>query len=202
VAFSHWAAGLKRVLSFAYLLVWSWTEHVEAAMLRNEDPTNRLILIVDEIESHLHPKWQRAILPAFLKIASSLDESIEIQILTATHSPLVLASLEPHVQEEADRLFWFDLRENDVHFQLYPWAKHGDVIGWLTSPIFGLKEARSLEAEVVLDAAEAFMAADAEAQPENLRTEENIQQEMRRVLPGDDPIWSRWLLKTQGGIPQ
>jgi hypothetical protein len=127
---------------------------------------------------------------------------IEIQILTATHSPLVLASLEPHVQEEADRLFWFDLRENDVHFQLYPWAKHGDVIGWLTSPIFGLKEARSLEAEVVLDAAEAFMAADAEAQPENLRTEENIQQEMRRVLPGDDPIWSRWLLKTQGGIPQ
>ena len=39
-------------------------------------------------------------------------------------------------------------------------------------------------------------------QPLGLRTLEAIQKEMSRVLPGDDPIWSRWFLKTQGGLPK
>jgi hypothetical protein len=38
--------------------------------------------------------------------------------------------------------------------------------------------------------------------PEGLRIWQAIQNEMHRVLPGDDPIWSRWLLKTQGGVPR
>ena len=76
----------------------------------------------------------------------------------------------------------------------------GDVVGWLTSDIFGLKEARSLEGETVMLAAEAYMAGDTANQPENMRTKNAIQQQMTRVLPGDDPIWSRWLLKTQGGV--
>ena len=32
--------------------------------LRKESPTDRLILLVAKLESHLHPKWQRVILPA------------------------------------------------------------------------------------------------------------------------------------------
>ena len=44
VAFPHWAAGMKRVLSLAYLLVWTWSEHIQAAELRREKPTDRLFL--------------------------------------------------------------------------------------------------------------------------------------------------------------
>ncbi|WP_414589651.1 hypothetical protein [Scytonema sp. PCC 10023] len=29
-----------------------------------------------------------------------------------------------------------------------PWSKQGDTVGWLTSEIFGLKQARSKEAEI------------------------------------------------------
>jgi hypothetical protein len=159
-------------------------------------------LLVDEIEAHLHPKWQRTILPAHLQIADGLRAKVQVQVLAATHSPLVLASLEPLFDEARDRLFWFDLREGAVHFKLYPWAKQGDVMGWLTSPIFGLKEARSREAEVVLGAAEAYMANQTGKLPEGLQTQDAIEQEMHRVLPGDDLIWSRWLRKTQGGVPR
>ncbi len=150
----------------------------------------------------MHPKWQRVILPALMRVAESLRAHIAVQVVVTTHSPLVLASLEPRFDEDKDRLYWFDLRDGTVYFKPYPWAKHGDVIGWLTSPLFGLKEARSREAEVVLGAAEAYMAGNTEEQPEGLRTRQAIQKEMQRVLPGDDPIWSRWYLKTQGGVPR
>jgi AAA domain, putative AbiEii toxin, Type IV TA system/AAA domain len=138
VSYPQWSAGVRRIISFAYLIVWAWVEHKQAAELRNEVSADRIILIVDESEAHLHPKWQRTILPAILKVVDKLQKNISVQVIAATHSPLVLASVEPHFDEEKDQLFWFDLRETDVTFQPYEWAKHGDVIGWLTSPIFGL----------------------------------------------------------------
>ncbi len=38
---------------------------------------------------------------------------------------------------------YFDLQGDKVLFQDYPWAIQGDVVGWLTSEIFGLRQARS-----------------------------------------------------------
>ena len=159
VAFPHWAAGLKRVLSLAYLLVWSWAEHVQAAELRREQPTDQLVLIIDEVESHLHPKLQRTILPSILRAAEKLQENIVVQVFAATHSPLVLASVEPHFNEERDSLFLFKLEDGSTNVSLrkLPWAKQGDAVGWLTSPVFGLNQARSKEAENAIEAAEAFM---------------------------------------------
>ncbi len=54
----------------------------------------------------------------------------------------------------------------------------------------------------MMGAAEAFMAGDTRGQPAGLRTRAAIQKEMRRVLPGDDEMWSRWLLKTREGARQ
>ena len=45
------------------------------------------IVIIDEIETHLHPKWQREILPILSKIFPN------IQFFVATHSPQVVASV-------------------------------------------------------------------------------------------------------------
>ena len=45
------------------------------------------ILIVDEIDAHLHPSWQRRILPTLTKHFKNL------QIFCSTHSPLLLAGL-------------------------------------------------------------------------------------------------------------
>lgn len=46
------------------------------------------ILMVDEIDVHLHPSWQRRIIPALTKNFPNL------QIFCSTHSPLMLAGLE------------------------------------------------------------------------------------------------------------
>ncbi len=43
--------------------------------------------MLDEIEGHLHPAWQRRILPAFQRLFP------KAQIFVATHSPFVIASL-------------------------------------------------------------------------------------------------------------
>ena len=46
------------------------------------------VLIIDEIDAHLHPSWQRRIIPALTKHFPSL------QIFCSTHSPLMLAGLK------------------------------------------------------------------------------------------------------------
>ena len=46
------------------------------------------ILFIDEIENHLHPTWQRRVIPALLEYFPNL------QIFGATHSPFVVAGLE------------------------------------------------------------------------------------------------------------
>jgi hypothetical protein len=197
VPFPQWSAGLRRVVSFAYLMVWAWVEHRLAAKLRQEKPSNRLVLILDEIESHLHPKWQRTILPALLGVADQLQPDLEVQLLVATHSPIVLASIEPHFDVKQDKLFWFDLQDGTVAFREYPWAMQGDVVGWLTSEVFGLRQARSKEAEIAIEAAEAFMRGDTDKLPEGLETKDRIHRALKNSLPGIDPFWPRWIVEVK-----
>ena len=195
----HASAGVRRVAALAYMLVWSWSEHLRAAEQLGLESTCQVVLLFDEIEAHLHPRWQRAVVPAVLKVMDTLSDvhSPEVQLLAATHSPLVLASLEPLFEEERDRLFHLDLRHDQVHLDEVCWAKQGDVINWLVSETFGLQQARSVEAEHAIEAAEAFMRNDPDALPEGLRNHVDIQHELERVLPGHDPFWPRWVVDTE-----
>ena len=86
-----------------------------------------------------------------------------VQIIATTHAPLVLASVEPHFVEATDRLFSFELRDGTVSLEQARWAKQGDALNWLVSETFGLKQARSLEAERAIEAAEAAAARTAAA---------------------------------------
>jgi predicted ATP-binding protein involved in virulence len=53
-----------------------------------QDPMEtEAVFLLDEIESHLHPAWQRRVLPAFQHLFP------KAQIFVATHSPFVIASL-------------------------------------------------------------------------------------------------------------
>ncbi len=49
----------------------------------------RGVLIIDEIDAHLHPTWQRRIIPVLTKRFPNF------QIFCSTHSPLMLAGLKP-----------------------------------------------------------------------------------------------------------
>jgi hypothetical protein len=198
----HASAGMKRILGLAYLLVWTWYEHKKASDLRQQKPINQIVLLIDEIESHLHPRWQRVILPAILAVVTELQASMKIQALVTTHSPLVLASLEPNFDEEQDKLFLLSLQRALVHQEVtldeVPWSKQGDTVGWLTSEIFGLKQARSQEAEIAIEAAEAWMRKGNMSDfPEHLRNHIQIHQELQRLLPGHDPFWPRWIVTSE-----
>ena len=191
----HASAGMRRIIALAYLLVWAWQEHLEAAAIRGAEPTPEIVFLVDEVEAHLHPQWQRKILPALLGVMNVLtcDRGLNVQILGTTHAPLVLASMEPHFDSERDRLFQLLLDDGAVRLREAEWALQGDVSHWLVSDTFGLRQARSVEAERVLAAARAWIGGRFNTLPAHLSSQEAIHNELVRVLAGHDPFWPRWM---------
>jgi AAA domain, putative AbiEii toxin, Type IV TA system len=178
----------------AYLLVWTWQEHRFAMKVQHRgEPDQRLVLLVDEPEMHLHPRWQRTILPALLRAAAGMRTmGAEIQILTATHSPLVLVSLETSFDAERDA--WLDLDrvpsagESHVELHRRTFVRRGDVSNWLTSEAFDLKQARSLEAEEAITQARALLREEAPSKTEVERVDQLLQASLGDI----DRFWVRW----------
>ena len=191
----HASSAVRRITGLAYMLVWSWSEHLRAAKHLGVHAAGQVIVLFDEIDAHLHPRWQRAIVPSVLRVMNSLTHSdTNVQLIAATHSPLVLASVEPHFDEGRDRLFHLDISDGEVRLDVEPWAKQGDALNWLVSDVFGLRQGRSVEAELAIEAAQAFMLGDAGRNPDGLRECDEIDEELRRVLAGHDPFWPRWVV--------
>lgn len=195
VALIHASAGMRRIAALAYLLVWTWREHQIACTQTDHKVAKEIIFLVDEIECHLHPQWQRRIVPALLRVMQRLtNQNVPVQLIVATHSPLVLASAEPDFDDEQDAIFNIQLRNGQAFIDSELWAKQGDVVNWLVSNAFGLQQARSVEAEQAIEAAEAWMRGDLRGLPDNLNTEDAINNELIRVLPGSDHFWPRWVV--------
>jgi hypothetical protein len=186
----HASAGMRRIIAFAYMLVWTWQEHVKASELIGEPPAKEITFIVDEIEAHLHPQWQRRILRSLLGVMEALTGTadVRVQVIAATHSPLLLASLEPLFDADRDALWTLDLVEHEVQLSKVPWHRQGDANRWLTSEVFDLAIPRSLEAETALQQADALLR-EPSPDPASLR---EVDEALRRVLPDDDSFWTRW----------
>ena len=97
------------------------------------------IFLLDEIESHLHPAWQRRILPAFQRLFP------KAQIFVATHSPFVIASLNH------GWIHPLSIGENGkVKFEEVIPASEGDSYVSVVEDIMGLKEWYDPETEQLL----------------------------------------------------
>ncbi|HRC57599.1 MAG TPA: AAA family ATPase [Kofleriaceae bacterium] len=190
----HASAGMRRIMGLAYMLLWSWEEHVRNSELTGDVRAQQVTMIFDEIESHLHPRWQRTILKSVLNIMESLHLEATVQLIAATHSPLILASAEPLFDSEKDKLFTLSLQGDKVLVQEQPWSAQGDVANWLVSDTFGLKQGRSFEAERAIEAAEAWMRGETTELPAELATQDQIHAELLRVLAGHDSFWPRWVV--------
>jgi hypothetical protein len=191
------SAGVRRILALAYLLVWAWHEHRTAAELLARKPEDRFVILIDEPETHLHPRWQRTIIPSLLAALDVLrgHAGREPQLLLATHAPLIAASLEPYFDSSKDDLIHLTLRNGQVIAEQGGWATQGDATNWLVSETFGLEQARSLEAEQAIEAAEAFMRGE-RSLPNGLDSETAIHQQLQRLLAPGDEFWPRWLMET------
>ncbi len=77
--------GTQSIMQFLAHLIFGYAEYYDFPSDLKDKPG---ILIIDEIDAHLHPSWQRRIIPALTEHFPSL------QIFCSTHSPLMLAGLK------------------------------------------------------------------------------------------------------------
>ena len=112
-----------------------------------------------------------------------------MQLIAATHSPLVLASVEPIFDTNEDAWFDLDLEDKTVVLRKRPFCPRGEVGNWLVSPAFDLKEPRSLEGEQAMAAAQALIDAAAPSVAEIQRADQALR---ASGLPDIDPFWVQW----------
>lgn len=188
------SSGVRRILGLAYMLLWSWNEHVLAAERIGEKSTPQVVMLVDEVESHLHPRWQRSILKSLLEVAGNLHSEARVQLIAVTHSPLVLASAEPYFDHGQDAWFDLDLEREGTSARVVlhhrPFVPRGDVSNWLTSEAFDLSEPRSAESETALDMAKALLRRRTPPSEQEAREVEEAL--VRAGVPDIDPFWIRW----------
>ena len=77
--------GTQSIIQFLARLIFGYAEYYDFPPDLEDKPG---ILIIDEIDAHLHPSWQRRIIPALTSHFPNL------QIFCSTHSPLMLAGLK------------------------------------------------------------------------------------------------------------
>lgn len=75
-------------------LVMDLARRMALAAMWQDDKINNIleypaIVLIDEVELHLHPAWQQSVLPTLLKIFPNT------QFIVTTHSPQIISSIEP-----------------------------------------------------------------------------------------------------------
>jgi energy-coupling factor transporter ATP-binding protein EcfA2 len=118
--------GFRSVIALAGDLIWRLMQ----AFPDLDDPTTAAgVVLIDELDIHLHPSWQR-------EIAGWLHQAFpNLQFFVATHSPLVAAGAGP----EALTLR-LDMVEGQTEISEIPYIDlAAGVDRTLTSPAFGLR---------------------------------------------------------------
>ena len=113
----HASAGTEGTLLWIRWLALKMVHHYEFAKDWAQQPA---ILLIDEIENHLHPTWQRRVIPA-------LQEHFpKLQIFATTHSPFVVAGLKRGQVHLLNR---------DANGIITASTNERDVIGWTADEI-------------------------------------------------------------------
>ena len=147
---------------FGYAQYYDYPENLE------EKPA---ILIVDEIDAHLHPSWQRRIIPALTGNFPNL------QIFCSTHSPLMLAGLgEGQVQ-------LLSRDEGKVTVSRNRW----DMAGWsaeeILRSVLGVRDTMDLTTASEIDRMGALSIQEELTEGEKAELEE-LRQRVGEVIPG------------------
>lgn len=125
--------GTQSLIQWLARLIIGYAKHYEYPPNFGDKPG---ILIVDEIDAHLHPSWQRRILPTVSRAFPSL------QIFCSTHSPLMLAGLK------AGQVH---LLRRDKKGEVTVSRNETDIVGWsadeIVTTFLGVETATDLQTE-------------------------------------------------------
>lgn len=163
--FGYWVT--IHQLSLGYKTMVAWMVDLAARMVErypdNEDPLGEpAIVLIDEIDLHLHPKWQR-------KIFNYLSEKFpQTQFIVTAHSPLIVQSAPKDanivvLRKEGSHV----VIDNDVE-SVQNWRL--DQI--MSSDLFGIESSRGPEAEKWLEERQSLLQKDLLTRDENLRLDE------------------------------
>ena len=111
------SAGTQGTLLWIWAFVLKMADHYS---FERGWPDKPAILLIDEIENHLHPTWQRRVIPALLEHFPGL------QIFATTHSPFVVAGLK------AGQVHLLNRDENGV---VTASTNTEDIVGWTADEI-------------------------------------------------------------------
>jgi len=134
VSYSNVSLGYKSVLSLTVDIAW----RLFTAYPESETPLDEAaIVLLDEIDLHLHPLWQREIIH---KLSKSFQN---VQFIATAHSPLI-------VQAALDANYEIVKEENNLVIVI---SDTENIDGWridqiLTSDFFGLRTSRGPEVEL------------------------------------------------------
>ena len=115
---SNLSAGTQGPLLFIW---WMALKMASFYQFREGWENRPAVLVIDEIENHLHPTWQRRVIPVLL------SNFPQLQIFASTHSPFVLAGLkrgEIHLLERNPESAAVICSTNDY-----------DIVGWTADEI-------------------------------------------------------------------
>ena len=119
-------------LSSGYRVVLALTMDLARRMATlNPDMADPLespgIVLIDEVDLHLHPKWQQSVVPTLLKTFPN------VQFVLTTHSPQILTTIDP---DNIRILRWSD---GELHLDAPP-STDGAKSGRLLEEIMGVEE--------------------------------------------------------------
>ncbi len=199
VAVIHASSGMRRIMALAYFLVWAWEEHKQAAKQIGEKETHQITFLIDEIESHLHPSWQLTIVPALLRVMETLAKKADVQLITATHSPLVMASVEPLFDAARDAWFDLDIESKSVKLRRREFEKQGDAATWLESEAFDLPSGRAIEYRELVEQAAKLL----ESENPSKDSISKMHQKLVDALSPTDEFLFRWrsICERKGWLP-
>ena len=156
-------------------LVFDLTRRLAMANPDSDDPIaeGKALVMIDEIEQHLHPKWQRHVVRHLREIFKNC------QFVFTTHSPQVIGQ----VKAEHLRLIYID--ENGKISLTHSSQSFGMDSSWILQNIMGVP-ARDYETEqklaAVYDAVDSSSYKQARVQAESLRNEIGDFPELQEVL--------------------
>ncbi len=131
VTFNKLAMGMRSVLAMSGDIVQKLSEGYLAVKPFKEYKEFSGIVIIDEFDNHLHPKWQKMLVEKFTKIFP------KVQFIVSTHSPIpLLGAPKNSVVLKVDRTKKDGITAEKLDIDISTLSPNSI----LTSPIFGFRD--------------------------------------------------------------
>ncbi|NMR34727.1 AAA family ATPase [Chryseobacterium aquaticum] len=148
ISFHQLSEGYKSVIIFVCDLIFRLSQSADAGLSIND---LRGVVFVDEIDLHLHPKWQRVLIGKLRNVFPG------IQFIFTTHSPTMIQG----ASEDAIIYRVYRDTENGITKVSDPYYRknldHLMINTVLTSPLFGLSNSRMNEDDDFADTSETYL---------------------------------------------